>query len=105
MKTITNFIGAIFTWIGGVFSEPDGKPSFSRVFGSYVVYQIVSMAETGAPVSSEMMTVFWVLIGYQMVSKFTPGMKVPGMPAIASTMVQETATTAAVTSTTVETKP
>lgn len=102
MKTISDFIGAIVAWIGGVFSEPDGKPSFSRVFGAYVVYQIVSMAETGAPVSSEMMTVFWVLIGYQMVSKFTPGIKVPGMPAVPGT---EPATTVVTSQTAVVTAP
>lgn len=98
MKKINEWIDGVSGFIGGVFSEPNGKASFSRVFAAYVIYQIVSMAETGAAVSGEMMTVFWVLMGTQTVSKFTPAMKIPGLPTeTASVVATEVKTSSVVT--------
>lgn len=65
-------------WFARALSEADGnggKPSFTKILGTYVVFKIVFLAadivRTGATVSipSELMTLFMFLIGYQMVSK------------------------------------
>jgi hypothetical protein len=58
-------------------SEADGnggKPSFSRMLGVYITFQIVSMSwitlyDTTRQVPDVMMTIFWVTIGYAMLSK------------------------------------
>ncbi len=65
-------------FIAQLFTEADGnggKPSFSRVLGAYVTYKIILFVEL-APhdqrslaVPEQMMTLFWVLIGYSIVSK------------------------------------
>jgi hypothetical protein len=62
----------IWRWPLAVFTEPDGnggKASFSRVFGAFVIIKIVAMAEAGKTVPEAMMTLFWVLVGYQLLSK------------------------------------
>jgi hypothetical protein len=51
-----------------------GKTSFSRILGVYVTYQIVKMAwvilfDATATIPGELMTLFWVTIGYAMLSK------------------------------------
>jgi hypothetical protein len=73
-----NIITAPIVFIADLFKEADsngGKASFSRVAGAYVVYKIVMLVEM-APhdqralaVPEAMMTMFWVLIGYAIVSK------------------------------------
>ncbi len=58
-------------WIAQAWTEADnngGKLSFSRILGTYVVIQIVQMSWRGN-VPEPMMTMFWVLIGYPLVSK------------------------------------
>lgn len=65
-------------FIAQLFTEADGnggKASFSRVLGTYVVFKIIYLTEI-APiadranaVSEQLMTLFWVLIGYQIISK------------------------------------
>lgn len=61
-----------------LFTEADGnggKPSFARVLGTYVTYKIILLVEIAAPehraiaVPEQMMTLFWVLIGYAIISK------------------------------------
>lgn len=58
-------------------SEEDGnggKPSFSRMLGVYITVEIVAMAwvvlnDKTKIVPDVMMTIFWVTIGYAMISK------------------------------------
>lgn len=85
---INAYIQAVFGFIGGIFSEPNGKPSFSRVFAAFIVWNIVDMANTGAPVSSEMMIVFGALMGTQTIAKFAPGAGATA-PAIAALITPE----------------
>jgi hypothetical protein len=65
-------------FVAGLFTEADGnggKPSFSRVLGTYVTYKIVMLIEIApitdraSAVPQQLMTLFWVLIGFVMVSK------------------------------------
>jgi hypothetical protein len=63
--TIVKFFAAVLT-------EPDGnggKASFARVMGSYVTIRIVESEIRGSLVGDHLMTIFWVLVGYSMVSK------------------------------------
>ena len=73
-KTIT----APIKFVAQLFTEADGnggKASFSRVLGTYVVTKIVyfveiaSISDRASAVPEPMMTLFWVLIGYSIVSK------------------------------------
>lgn len=68
----------VIVWIARALSEPDGnggKPSFTKILGTYVVLKIVALAiaiaEAGSstPIPSELMTLFMFLIGYQIISK------------------------------------
>ncbi len=61
-------------WLKEVFSEPDngdkdGKVSFSRIFGATVLILIFVSGWRSKAIPPEWMTVFWVLIGYQFLSK------------------------------------
>ena len=59
-------------WIAKAWSEADnngGKASFSRIAGTFVIINIVYMSWEKPVVPEAMMTLFWVLIGYQLVSK------------------------------------
>jgi hypothetical protein len=72
------YLLAPIKFIAALFTEADsngGKPSFSRVAGSYVIYKIVYLTEIASvidranAVSQQLMTLFWVLIGYAIISK------------------------------------
>lgn len=59
-------------WLAQIFTEADGnggKGSFSRVFGGTIIITILRMAWIGKIVPEQLMTMFWVLVGYQMLSK------------------------------------
>jgi hypothetical protein len=63
---------AVVMFFAASLTEPDGnggKASWSRIAGTYVVYRIVEYELTGRTVSSNLMTIFWVLVGYGMISK------------------------------------
>lgn len=69
---------AIVRFIGQVFTEADGnggKASFARVFGAYVIIKIVLLIEAApfeyrsSAVPEQLMTMFWVLVGYSIISK------------------------------------
>ena len=69
---------ALIKWFGQIFTEADGnggKASFSRVAGAVVIYKIIVLIESASPeqrinaVPEQMMTMFWVLVGYQILSK------------------------------------
>lgn len=77
MHPLQNLKAVIF-WLSRAWSEQDGnggKASFSRIAGTYVIIQIVLMSwvtvtvKDAPQVPEAMMTLFWVLIGYQLVSK------------------------------------
>ncbi len=58
-----------------IFTEPDsanGKPSFGRVTGTYVIIKIVELADAGKVIPEAMMTLFYVLVGYSLMSKLSP---------------------------------
>jgi len=70
---------SLILWIARALSEADGnggKPSFTKILGTYVVLQIVGLSKqivydgrTDIQIPSEMMTLFMFLIGYQIISK------------------------------------
>lgn len=75
-KNVIAMIGkAIVTvvkFFGATLSEPDdngGKASFARVMGTYVIIRIVENEIAGGTTSEHLMTIFWVLVGYGMISK------------------------------------
>lgn len=69
----------LILWLAKALSEADGnggKPSFTKILGTYVVLQIVGLSKqivydgrTDIQIPSEMMTLFMFLIGYQIISK------------------------------------
>ena len=59
-------------WLSQALSEIDGnggKASFSRILGTVNCIMIWRVAWLGKTVPDAWMTMFWVLIGYQLVSK------------------------------------
>ena len=63
---------AVIKFFSAVLSEPDGnggRASFARVMGTYVTIRIVECEIRGSMVSANLMTIFWVLVGYGMISK------------------------------------
>lgn len=63
----------LLVFIGKAWTEADGnggKASFSRIAGTYIILQIVNIGYmAGRAIPPEWMTMFWVLIGYQIVAK------------------------------------
>lgn len=62
----------ILAWPFYIFTEPDGnggKASFSRVFGGIVIIFILMLAWREKVISEHLMEMFWVLVGYQLLSK------------------------------------
>lgn len=55
----------LFRFIGDALTESTGKTSYSRLAGSYVLYKITTAP---GPIPDEWMTLFMVLIGYQLIS-------------------------------------
>lgn len=77
-SSIWKAILAPVKFFAALFTESDGnggKPSFSRVLGTYVTIKIIMLVEAAVPehraiaVPEQMMTLFWVLIGYAIISK------------------------------------
>ena len=71
LKTVIVFVASVFRETDG---NGGGKASFNRVAGAYVIVQIVAMSWVALlnvtyKVPEAMMTLFWVLIGYGIVSK------------------------------------
>ena len=63
---------ALIGWLARALSENDGnggKPSFTKILGTYVVLNIVSLALMAKPIAPELMTLFLFLIGYSIISK------------------------------------
>jgi len=60
---------AMLAWPFQIFCESDGKPSFSRVFGAYTIWKIIWLADQGKVIPDGMMSLFYVLVGYQLISK------------------------------------
>lgn len=61
-----------FLWLAEIFTEADGnggKASFSRVFGAVVIILSLRQGFYGKVIPAEWMTMFWVLVGYQLLSK------------------------------------
>ena len=76
IKSIFAAIGSAFVavvkFFAAAFTEPDGnggKASWARLAGTYVVWRIVEYELTGKTASSNLMTIFWVLVGFAMISK------------------------------------
>jgi hypothetical protein len=88
-------IKAAIVWPFKIFTEADGnggKPSFSRILGAWVTVKIVMLVEAVAPadrataVPEQLMTLFWVLIGYAIISKTIMSMG-PGFQDIAKAIL------------------
>jgi len=56
-------------WFVGAFTDTDGKASYSRMAGTYVLYKIVDQAQGPTPVQGIMWNAFMILVGYQLLSK------------------------------------
>jgi hypothetical protein len=72
LQSIKRGLIRVIKFFTAIFTEPDGnggKASFSRVSGAFVIIKIVQLSEQGTPVNDAMLTLFWVLIGYQLLSK------------------------------------
>jgi hypothetical protein len=69
---IVSTVVTIVKFFAAALTEPDGnggKASFARVMGTYVTIRIVESEIRGGTVSPNLMTIFWVLVGYGMLSK------------------------------------
>jgi hypothetical protein len=76
-------------WVSKIFTEADGnggKASYSRVAGSIVIYNIIALVWREKPVPEVMETMFWVLVGYQLLSKTLNSMS-PAVLDIAKAML------------------
>ena len=60
---------AAFAWFSQIFSEADGKGSFARAFGGFIISDIVYLANLGKTIPDPLLTMFWVLVGYQFLGK------------------------------------
>lgn len=65
VKNIVSFFGQALTELDSGVS----KTSYSRIAGLYVIYQIVEIAKAGKDPPQGLMTVFWVLVGYQLLAR------------------------------------
>lgn len=59
----------IFNFLVDAHRGRDGKPSHDRIMGTIVILNIIRLAVFEKIVPDALMTMFWVLIGYQAVSK------------------------------------
>ncbi len=73
MKQAIEWIWTVLTapirFVAQALTESDGnggKASYSRIAGTYVIYKII---ELGGKDTGFMETMFWVLVGYQFLSK------------------------------------
>jgi hypothetical protein len=65
-------VQSFFQFIAKAHTEADGnggKPSYSRAIGTVVVLNILRLALLEKVIPEQLMTMFWVLIGYQLISK------------------------------------
>ena len=56
-------------WLFSIFTAGGGKASFSRAFGGTVIIVVLRMAWLAKTIPDPLMTMFWVLVGYQLLSK------------------------------------
>jgi hypothetical protein len=67
-----SIIVAVVSFFAAALTEADGnggKASFARLMGTYVTIRIVECEIRGSTVGEHLMTIFWVLVGFAMVSK------------------------------------
>jgi hypothetical protein len=70
--SIWSVIVAVVKFFAAALTEPDGnggKASWARLIGTYVTIRIVECEIRGSTVGDHLMTIFWVLVGYGMISK------------------------------------
>ena len=60
-----NIILKLMAFVGDGFTESNGKTSYARLAGSFVIYKITEQA---ANIPEQWMTLFMYLIGYQLIS-------------------------------------
>lgn len=64
---------SLILWLKQPFEEIDNngqvKTSYARLFGSIVILVIIRLSILGVPIAGELMTLFYYLIGYQLLSK------------------------------------
>jgi len=63
--TLYEMLVKLTAFIGDAFTESNGKTSYSRIAGSYVIFKITAQ-QTNIP--EQWMTLFMFLIGYQLIS-------------------------------------
>jgi len=72
IKGVIGEVRGIVSFFGQALTELDSgvsKTSYSRIAGLYVIYQIVEIAKAGKEPPQGLMTVFWVLVGYQLLAR------------------------------------
>jgi hypothetical protein len=76
--TIVTTIKEAIKFVAKAWTESDsngGKASFARIAGTFVIWHIVNLGyQSTQHIPPEFMTMFWVLVGYQMVSKILNNM-------------------------------
>lgn len=65
INTLWSLVLRLVTFIGEAFTETNGKASFSRIAGFYVIIRITTVPGT---IPEEWMSLFMFLIGYQLIS-------------------------------------
>ena len=69
---IWSVIVTVVKFFAAALTEADnngGKASFARIMGTYVIIRVVESEIRGSIVGEHLMTMFWVLVGYGMISK------------------------------------
>jgi len=74
LESVRNAIGAIWlqgkaavTFMTDALTESNGKTSYSRLAGTYVILKIMAESK-GTDIPEQWMTLFMFLIGYQLIS-------------------------------------
>jgi hypothetical protein len=63
---------ALVQFIAKAHTESDGnggKPAHNRIMGTVVIMNIIRLALLEKPIPDALMTMFWVLVGYGLISK------------------------------------
>jgi hypothetical protein len=72
MKSFFSAITYPIKWVSQIFCECEkhgSKPSYARIFGAVDIIMIMRNGCYGKPIPDAWITVFWVLVGYQFLSK------------------------------------
>lgn len=72
MKKVYEAVTGPVRWVGLALSEKDGKPSYGRIMGAYVIVHIVKLAMQSLVVPTTLYDMFMVLVGYSLIRSVAP---------------------------------